>query len=80
MYYGSTGERTAQLKREVTVPNKRVAVVKFIVRPPKLHNYISIMYHSDTKVCINRNKNLKQLLRFKDNPSFGGALGRFFPE
>jgi hypothetical protein len=34
MYYGSTGERTAQLKREDTVPNKRVAVVKFIIRPP----------------------------------------------
>jgi len=28
------GDRIAQLKREDTVPSTRVAVVKFIVRPP----------------------------------------------
>ena len=34
MYHDSAGERTAQLKREVTVPIARVAAVKFISRPP----------------------------------------------
>jgi len=34
MYYEMTGDRIAQLKREDTVPSKRVAVVKFIIRPP----------------------------------------------
>jgi len=30
MYYEMIGDRTAQLKRDVTVPNARVVVVKFI--------------------------------------------------
>ena len=38
-------------KRVITVPTARVAVVKFIIRPPWVHNYIDIMYHYDTKVC-----------------------------
>ena len=32
--HDSTGDRTAQLKREVAVPSARVAAVKFISRPP----------------------------------------------
>ena len=48
MYYSSTGARTAQLKREDAVPNRRVAVVKFMIPSSELHNYIAIMYHGDT--------------------------------
>jgi len=34
MYYDMAGDRIAQLKREDAVPSTRVAVVKFIIRPP----------------------------------------------
>ena len=52
-YQGRTAASVPPKKRDIAVPNVKVAVVKFIVSSIGL-NYIVIMYHSDTKVCHNR--------------------------
>ena len=49
MYHSSAGDRSAQLKRDDTVPISRVAAVRFIIRPRKRHNYLVFWYNSDTK-------------------------------
>ena len=38
------------IKRVSVAPIAKVVVVKFISCPPRVHNYISVLYHSDTKL------------------------------
>ena len=52
-YQGRTAASVPPKKRVIAVPNVKAAVVKCIVSSIGL-NYIVIMYHSDTKICLNR--------------------------
>ena len=72
MYYVVRAAMGQPKKRVIAVPTARVAVVKFIIRPPWVHNYIDIMYHCDTKVG-NGNYKYKENVR-KSIKREGGPL------